>query len=95
MMIIGLLVLELHIPASGSLKDKRQVIRSLVTRIRQTYNVSVSEVDHQDSWQRCTLAAACVSGERASAQRALQQVSDFVEDNASEYVVLEVSTELM
>ncbi|MHB1319174.1 MAG: DUF503 domain-containing protein [Anaerolineae bacterium] len=94
-MVIGLLTVELQIPASGSLKDKRQVIRSLVSRLRQEYNVSVAEVDHLDSWQLCTLAVVCVSGEGAHAQHVLQRVASFVESRAAEYLVLDVQTELL
>jgi len=47
---IGLLTLEIHIPDARSLKDKRQVIRSLKDRLRANFNVAVAELDHQDLW---------------------------------------------
>ena len=49
---IGLLQLDIHIPYAHSLKDKRMAIRRLKDRLRKRFNVSVSEVDHQDLWQR-------------------------------------------
>lgn len=94
-MVIGLLTVELQIPASGSLKDKRQVIRSLVSRLRQDFNISVAEVDHLDSWQLCTLAIVCVSGEGTQAQHVLQRAAGYVESRAADYVVLDVQTELL
>lgn len=94
-MVIGLLTVDLQVPASGSLKDKRQVIRSLVSRLRHEYNLSVAEVDHLDSWQLCTLAMVCVSGEGAQAQHVLQRVMGYVESHATEYLVLDVQVELL
>lgn len=94
-MVIGLLTVELHIPASQSLKDKRQVTRSLVSRLRQEFNISVAEVDHQDSWQLCTLAVACVSGETSQAQQLMQRAATYIEEHAVDYYVLEVQSELI
>ena len=54
-MVIGLLMLDLHFPGARSLKDKRQALRSLETRIRNRFNVSLAEVEHQDLWQRARL----------------------------------------
>ena len=60
-MVIGLLMLDLHFPGARSLKDKRQALRSLETRIRNKFNVSVAEVEHQDLWQRSKLAVVTVN----------------------------------
>lgn len=69
---IGLLTLELHIQAAQSLKDKRQVVRSLKDRIRRRFNVSVAEVDHQSSWQLCTVAVVAVASNKAGVESLLQ-----------------------
>jgi uncharacterized protein len=63
-MMIGTLQVELLIPGSASLKDKRFVLRGLKQKIRDGFNVSVAEVDYQEKWQRSVLAFACVSAER-------------------------------
>ncbi len=94
-MIIGLLTIELQIPESGSLKHKRQVIRSLVDRIRQGFNVSVAEVDHLDSWQLATLAVSCVSSDGDVVQQVMQHVVDFVERQRLDLVLLDYQTELL
>lgn len=73
-MVIGLLTLELHIPASGSLKEKRQVLKSLLETTRNRFNVSIAEVEHQDLWQRATVAAVCVSNEQAFVDQVLNRV---------------------
>lgn len=69
---IGLLSLELHIQAAQSLKDKRQVVRSLKDRIRRRFNVSVAEVDHQASWRLCTIAVVAVASNKAGVESLLQ-----------------------
>ena len=61
--IVGLCTIELFIPDSQSLKDKRQVLLSVKDRLRQKFNVSVAEVDGQDLWQKAVLALACVAND--------------------------------
>ena len=59
-MTVGVCTIELFIPHARSLKDKRQVLRSLIDRTRR-HNVSVAEVSHQDVWQRAGIAIAAVA----------------------------------
>jgi uncharacterized protein YlxP (DUF503 family) len=61
--IVGLCTVELFIPESQSLKDKRQVLLSLKDRLREKFNLSVAEVDGQDLWQKAVLGIACVANE--------------------------------
>ncbi len=72
-MVIGSLRIVLHIPNSHSLKEKRQVIRSLTSRLRRTFNVAVAEVGDQDVWQRATLAVVAVSGSGRHADEICQK----------------------
>jgi uncharacterized protein YlxP (DUF503 family) len=78
-MFVGIVRIELHLPGSGSLKDKRSVVRSLKERIRQRVRAAVAEVDHQDLWQRAALGVAVVSGERGQVGEMLQSVRNLVE----------------
>ena len=78
-MFVGIVRIELHIPASQSLKDKRSVVRGLKDRIRQRVRASVAEVEHQDLWQRASLGVAVVSGERRQVDEQLQSVRQLVE----------------
>ena len=71
---IGVLTLDLRLEDSHSLKDKRHVVQSLKDRLRHKFNVAVAEIDHQDTWQRATLAAVTVSGDRLFAEKLLQSV---------------------
>lgn len=72
--VIGVLTLALHIEDAHSLKDKRQVVKSLKDRLRERFNVSVAEIDHLDSWQNSVVAAVTVSNDRVYAEQLLQAV---------------------
>jgi len=61
---IAYLTLEIRIEAAHSLKDKRQVVRSLKDRLRNSFNVSVAEIDVTDLWQRATLGVVSISDSR-------------------------------
>jgi uncharacterized protein YlxP (DUF503 family) len=74
-LVIGLLTLEIHFPGARSLKDKRQVLRGLMGRMRKRFNVSVSEVDHQDLWQRSLLAIVSVNTDQGHLEATLQSVA--------------------
>ena len=71
---IGVITLEMKLDHARSLKDKRQVVRSLKDRLRHRYNVAVAEIDFQNLWQRGLLAAVTVSANRAIAQHTLEAV---------------------
>jgi uncharacterized protein YlxP (DUF503 family) len=61
---VAALTLELSIPHSRSLKDRRQVVRSLKDKLRQGFNVSVAELDESVTWQSATVGVAAVSSSR-------------------------------
>lgn len=73
---VGLLTLELHIPDAQSLKDKRQVLRSLKDKLRRQFNVAVAELDHQDVWQRSVVGVVTLSNEERHVNEVLQKVLD-------------------
>jgi hypothetical protein len=73
--------IELRLPENQSLKGKRQVIKSIITRLHNKFNVSVAEVDNQDLWQLATLGVACVSNHRSHADETLSNVVKFVVQN--------------
>jgi len=93
-MVIGLCRIELQIPQSQSLKDKRRVLKSVVSRVRREFNVSIAEVDHQDSWQLATLAAVCVSTDAGYAQGLLERVVHYIERARPDLVLLRYENEL-
>jgi uncharacterized protein len=76
--IVGVIVWELHLPGSQSLKDKRAVVKSLKDRLHQRFNVSVAETAHQDLWQRAELTASVVSTDRRHAESVLREADRLV-----------------
>ena len=77
-MTIALLSIELHLPVSQSLKDKRTVVRRLKDRLR-AFNVAVAEVAHQDLWQRAGLGVVTVATDDHSAEQTLTSVMREIE----------------
>jgi hypothetical protein len=77
-MFIGVCTIEMHIPESGSLKTKRHSLKSLKDRIRSRFNVSVAEVDHNDLWQKASLAVAAVSNDKSHLNQTLDHVLNMV-----------------
>jgi uncharacterized protein len=71
---VGLLTLELHIPDAQSLKDKRQVVRSLKDKLRREFNVAVAELEHHDVWQRSVIGVVTLSNEEKHLKEVLQNV---------------------
>jgi uncharacterized protein YlxP (DUF503 family) len=86
-MVIGTLTVTLQVPDSGSLKDKRQVVRSLTAKLRNTFNVAVAEVADQDLWQSAVIGVACVSSDSRHADEMCQKVLRFVDDQGEALVL--------
>jgi len=79
-MVVGVCTIGLLLAENHDLKGKRRVLRSVKDRVRNTFNVSIAEVDDLDSWHRATLGVACVSKDRDAVERTLAHVASFVED---------------
>jgi uncharacterized protein YlxP (DUF503 family) len=93
-MVVGVCTLELEIPSSHSLKDKRHVVKSLTARVRQAFNVSIAEVDSLDAWQRATLGIVCVSSDANYARGLLEKIIDNVERMRMDAVIADYSVEI-
>ena len=94
-MVVGLCTVQLQVPWSSSLKDKRRVLRSVLAKLRNEFNVSVAEVDQQDSRQFATIAVACVSSDAGYAHGLLLRAVRFIETNRFDLVLLDYETELL
>jgi len=92
-MIVGVLRVELSFPGSTSLKDKRRLLKSLLDRLHQNFNVSAAEIDHQDRRRHAEVGVSCVSSAAAHANAVLSRVLDMVE-RETEIVVTGVEMEL-
>lgn len=73
---VGLLTLEIHIQDSQSLKDKRQVLRSLKEKLRHRFNVAVAELEHQDTWQRSVIGVVSISADENHLEQSLRAVAE-------------------
>ncbi|MBI2346194.1 MAG: DUF503 domain-containing protein [Deltaproteobacteria bacterium] len=78
-MIVGILQLDMHLPARRSLKEKRQALRRIKDRVTAAFRLPMVEVDHQDVWQRTMLGCAAVSGEDGDVHSLLEKVVQFVD----------------
>jgi uncharacterized protein YlxP (DUF503 family) len=94
-MAVGVCTIYLRIPANHSLKGKRQVLKSLIARVRKDFNVSIAEVDQQDAWQAATLGVACVSSDSAYAHGLLTTVVKAVSAYRLDAEVLDFEIEIL
>ncbi len=78
-MVIGIMRLTLFLPENHSLKGKRQVLLAIKGRVRNKFNVSITESDSHDMWQRAELGIAQVGSDRAFVDRALREVVNFID----------------
>jgi uncharacterized protein YlxP (DUF503 family) len=85
----------LRIPESGSLKDKRQVVRSVSQRIRNKFQVAVAEVDDNEAWQIATIGVACVANTARHCDEVLAEIVAFVEHSRLDAEVTDVETDIV
>lgn len=94
-MTIGVARVTLHMESSYSLKDKRQVVRSITKRVRNQFNVSIAEVEDLDDVRMATLALTCVSNSAPHVDEMMANVIGFIERNVEMGVLGEIDTELI
>ncbi len=78
---LSLLTLELEIPGCKSLKEKRSILQPLIAHLRKLFNVSVSEIAHQDSWDRAGLGLTIVSNDGRYNQKVLAEILNFISEH--------------
>ncbi len=78
-MVIGVCTLQIGIPMALSLKEKRQVLRSILARVRNEFNVSIAEVDDHDLWQSAVVGIACVATSQSYAHGQIEAVIRFID----------------
>jgi len=94
-MAIGLLTLHIYIPGCSSLKEKRSRLKPLLARLHREFNISVAEVDHNDTWQSTTIACAVVSNDSRHAQRILQRIGKWIEATWPDLMIQDTHIELI
>jgi hypothetical protein len=92
---IGVCKVRLRLPENESLKGKRQILKSIIERVRNRYNVAIAEVDDQDLWQLVTLGITCVSDSAQHANEVLSKVVDFIEKSRFDVELLDYELEII
>jgi uncharacterized protein YlxP (DUF503 family) len=92
---VGACRIVLRLPENESLKGKRQIIKSLTTKLRNRYNVSVAEVDDNERWQIATLGVCCVSNSAAHTNEIISHVVAFIEQSHLNLELVEHEVELV
>ena len=92
---VGICKVTLHMPANHSLKDKRRELKSIIERIKNRYDVSISEVEDQDVWQRATLGISYTSNSAAQADEVLSKVLEFINNGRCEAEIIECEREIL
>lgn len=92
---IGVLKIKLRLPENETLKGKRQVVRSIIARVRNSFNVCIAEVDDQDYWQLATIGVTCVSNDAQFANEVLSKVLNFVSNCRYDCELLDYKLEVM
>ena len=92
---IGVCKVKLRLPENLSLKGKREVLKSITTRVRNKFNVSVAEVDDNDLWQLSTLGICCVSNDKRHTDEVLSKIVDFISSSRFEIEVLNYDIEIL
>ena len=93
--IVGVTVLELRLADSQSLKDKRQVVKSVTDRIKRRFNVSVTEIGTQDDIRTAALGVACVRETESQCRQTLNSVADFIYDSRPDAELMPHAIEIL
>ncbi|MBI4201480.1 MAG: DUF503 domain-containing protein [Chloroflexi bacterium] len=92
---IGVCRIQLRLPDSGTLKDKRQVVRSISSRVRNRFNVSIAEVEDNDLHQHMTLGISCVSNDSRHANEVLSHVVEFIRSSRLDAELVDYELEII
>ncbi len=92
---IGVCHVSLRLPENQSLKGKRRVTQSIVSRVRTRFNVSIAEVEDNDLWQRLTLGISCVSNDGRHANEMLSRVVQYIEETTGDAELLDYDVEMV
>ena len=92
---VGVSQITLHLPECHSLKEKRQVIKSVMARVRQQFEVAIAEVDEQDRWQIAKLGVSCVSNSSQHIDEILGRVRRYIEETRLDVIVTDAEAEII
>ncbi|NLW23527.1 MAG: DUF503 domain-containing protein [Tissierellia bacterium] len=93
-MIVGICSLKLMIYESNSLKEKRHIIKSIIGKIQSRFNVSIAEIELNDSWKTSVIGFACVTNNTAHANQIISKVIRFI-DRDSRVEIIDYNIEIL
>jgi len=91
--IVGVMMVQLHLPVSGSLKDKRQVVKSLQARLQNQFGIAVAEVGELQQWQIAELGIVCVANETRHVDQVLDSAIRFIEETRPDLEIMNLVRE--
>lgn len=94
-MVIGVCTVVLEIPASQSLKAKRRVVKSILAKVRNQFNVSIAEVDANDAWQSAVIGIACVSNDASRVHGILTKIVESITNSRFDADVVDYQIEIL
>jgi uncharacterized protein YlxP (DUF503 family) len=92
---IGVARVSLRIPENMSLKGKRQVVKSIIGRVKSRFDVAVAEVDDNDAWQLATIGICAISNDKRYSNQVLSKVVNFIVNGHFDAEILDYSTEII
>jgi uncharacterized protein YlxP (DUF503 family) len=91
---VGVCKLKIHIPGSQSLKDKRSIVKSLVSRLQKQFNISIAEVADHELWQIATIGIACVSNHNYRVDEIIDAVISTIQRDYPTIEIIEKETDI-
>lgn len=93
--LVGLCTFEFYLPGLTSLKDKRSILKSMLSRLHNTFNVSAAEIDENDRHQSAVIAVAVVSNSSRHAQQVLQSIESWIEEHFPDAEIVKRKIEIL
>ncbi|HET8911933.1 MAG TPA: DUF503 domain-containing protein [Ktedonobacteraceae bacterium] len=94
-MIIGISQITLHLPTAHSLKEKRQIIKSIAARVRNHFEVAIAEVEENERWQVAVFGVSCVSNSHQHVDEVLGHINRYIEETRPDVMITDVRSEIM
>jgi len=91
---IGICKLSFHLPQSHSLKDKRQISKSIISKVHNSYNVSIAEISENELLQQLTLGISCVSNSSSHASSTLGKIVKYIATIRMDLELIDYQTEV-
>jgi uncharacterized protein YlxP (DUF503 family) len=92
---VGVCKVSLRLPENASLKGKRQVLKSITSRVRNKFDVAIAEVDDNDAWRLATVGICCISNNRRHTNQVLSKVVNFMVNSRFEVEILDYEIEII